>query len=116
MGLGCPQRLAPYEHHTSSTLLKSARRSAPTQWQDSTQTEYKTLYAQIVHNKSYADAIRAPNRLTTHDIASQQPRHNQRALLTASAIFLPWRAEKKMMKSRFTNGNQLCIQLAIPVA
>jgi hypothetical protein len=49
--------------------------------------------------------MRAPNQLNTHDIASQQPRYNQRALLTAYAIFLPWRAEKKMMKSRFTNGN-----------
>nr|WP_156886306.1 hypothetical protein [Pseudomonas alcaliphila] len=49
--------------------------------------------------------MHAPKRLITHAIASQQPRHKQRALLTTQAIFSRSRAEKKMLKSRFTNGN-----------
>jgi len=49
-------------------------------------------------------------------IASQQLRSDQHSLLTIQAIFSARRATKKMMKSRFTNGKQLCIQLTIPVA
>jgi hypothetical protein len=105
MGLGCSWRPAPYEHHTSSTLLKSARRNAPTQWQDSTQSEYKTFCYKIVHNKFHSNAVNAPKRFTAYSISSQQLRSDQHSLLTNQAIFPARRATKKMMKSRFTNGN-----------
>ncbi|MDG9757467.1 hypothetical protein N7365_05015 [Pseudomonas sediminis] len=69
------------------------------------QIEYKTLYAQIVHNNSNAGAVGAPNRLIAHIDAHQQLRHRPHELLTSAAIFQARRTLNKMMKSRFTNGN-----------
>jgi hypothetical protein len=51
MALGHPSRPTACEYRTSSALLKSARRSAPTLGQDSTRGEYKTFNTKIVHNK-----------------------------------------------------------------
>jgi hypothetical protein len=61
---------APDEHHTSSTRLKSTRRTAATLRQDSMQVEYKTFLAKIVHNKIDTLAINAPNRFTSDFIES----------------------------------------------
>jgi hypothetical protein len=61
---------APDEHHTSSTRLKSTRRTAATLRQDSMQVEYKTFLARIVHNKIDTLAINAPNRFTSDFIES----------------------------------------------
>jgi hypothetical protein len=80
------------------------------------QVEYKTLYAQIVHNKTNGDAINAPKRFAARLIAQQQSCRHPRRLLTSKTVSPAARALNKMMKSRFTNGKQLCIQLAIPVA